>query len=75
MIYFANAVDAFHPSRSAVLDTLILMTVWTVYLDWNYGSRRLWLVDRGLLFILGTWSLIWIIQKSVSALFSDLYLL
>jgi hypothetical protein len=27
MIYFANAVDAFHPSRSAVLDTLILMTV------------------------------------------------
>jgi hypothetical protein len=36
----------------AVLDTLILTTVRTVYLNWNWGSVRVWPVDRGCLLLL-----------------------
>jgi hypothetical protein len=67
--------DVFHTNRKAVLDTLILTTVRTVYLNWNLGSRWMWPVDMGCLLLLGTWPHLWFIQRSVFALFSNLYFL
>jgi hypothetical protein len=67
--------DMFHTNRQPILDTLILTTVCTVYLNWNNGLRRVWPVGRDCLFLLGTWSYLWYIQNSVFALFSNLYFL
>jgi hypothetical protein len=44
----------------------------TVYLNWNYGSRRVWPIDRGCFLLLGTWSYVWYIHSSVFAQFSNM---
>jgi hypothetical protein len=62
--------DVFIITRLAILDTLILTMVCTVYLKGNWGSWRVWQVDRGCVFILGTWCYFWYFQESVKAWFS-----
>jgi hypothetical protein len=47
---------------STVLDTLVLITVCTVYLNCKQGSRRVQPVDRWWLILLVTWSHLWYIQ-------------
>jgi hypothetical protein len=47
--------------------TLILTTVHTIYLIWKKGSGPVWSIDRGCLFLHGTWFHLWYIQRSVNA--------
>jgi hypothetical protein len=42
-------------------------TVCTIYLIWKWGSQRDWPVNRGCLFLHGSWSHLWYIQRSVYA--------
>jgi hypothetical protein len=59
LIYFITIVKSFL--------TLILTTVYTVYLIWKKGSQRVWSIDRGCLPLHDIWSHLWYIQRSVYA--------
>jgi hypothetical protein len=45
-------------------DSLILTTDYSIYLIWIYDSVWVRPVNRGCLFLIGTWSLLWFIKGS-----------